>query len=141
MLFDLLSGVWRLKRRIVGSQKGLVLGKATFTPLAEGTLTYKEQGRLRSGGFSYQVEQNYIFEVKSDHNLIVRFSDGQSYLDLRFNGDLEAEGLHICGQDRYQAFYRLKPGQLESHVIVLGPQKDYEIFTSLHKGEPRFSQS
>jgi Family of unknown function (DUF6314) len=94
-------------------------------------LTYRESGELRFGGHRGPASRSLIYRGRADGTADVRFADGRPFyhLDPR-QGTWQAR--HDCGRDEYLlAGRRLDDTTIEERWRVRGPDKDYEITTTL----------
>jgi Family of unknown function (DUF6314) len=130
-----LSGSWLFDRKIEGY--GSMKGVATFTPLDQNRLTYREEVNLELvDGTELQAEREYIYRVRRDgfdvlfkenpprlfHEISLVQREGSEYCG---NAD------HLCGRDNYQSTYTfLLGGTFVIRHIVHGPRKDYTMITT-----------
>lgn len=130
-LFTLLSGDWRLSRRIEDARAGaahMMEGRASFRPDALGRLLYSEAGVLRLGAQEMRAERQMIWEFPGDHALI-RFADGRVFHELRLEAG-EGSARHECGDDLYLGAYDLRdPKAWRVEWRVSGPRKSYRSLT------------
>lgn len=136
-VFGFLEGEWCVERRFEGSYGGAFTGRANFSPEAGGpsTCRYTEQGGLTdSEGKTFDARQSYRYRLV-EGKLQVLKRDGADWTvmhELEFSGDAgqaSASHVHLCGQDRYAATYRIDfAGEAwELAYAVSGPEKDYRI--------------
>jgi hypothetical protein len=151
-----LRGTWRVRRRLVdhaAGTSGSFTGTARWVaaedgadiageePIADNSnrpgdpggpeLAYRESGELRFGGHRGPASRSLIYRGREDGTADVRFADGRPFyhLDPR-PGTWQAR--HDCGRDQYLlAGRRLDAGTIEERWRVRGPDKDYEITTTL----------
>jgi hypothetical protein len=141
-----LLGRWRLHRRLVdhaarcsGTFSGMAQFAPSGSPLDAGRvgvpeLTYREEGELRFGGHRGPASRSLVYRGRPDGTADVFFADGRDFyhLDPR-SGAWRAE--HPCAADHYAMAGRvLRSGELEERWRVRGPDKDYEIRTTLVRG-------
>jgi hypothetical protein len=146
---------WRLDRRLVDHAtacSGTFSGTAQFAPLAAAMITtvssrdvprngsdhggaavlsYHEQGELRFRGHRGSASRSLIYRGRPDGTADVFFADGREFylLDPRSG---RWRGEHQCGADHYAvAGQVLGSGSFEERWRVRGPDKDYEIMTTL----------
>jgi hypothetical protein len=134
MVLDTLRGEWALRRNVhpTGDQ---LIGDAAFAPAGESALAYQESGILRlRDGRELSASRQYRY-CAVGKRVAVQFADGPNtgnmFLNLEFsrkNWGFEATGTHFCGDDAYQAYYRiLDAGSFETVIRVVGPRKAYEL--------------
>lgn len=147
-IFTKLQGKWSfyriLKHRTSGSSLGSVEGTATFTPIKNNLLYYKEEGEfLTPIGEKLQAQREYLYAYNREKDEIEKhFSKngedtGLFYL-LKFqqssSGKTQAiaYGDHVCINDHYRAVYeftkRKEEKILEEFKLkyeATGPNKDY----------------
>jgi len=111
-------------------------GIATFTPLDQERLTYREQGNLRLlNGTELQAEREYIFS-KSDAGFEVFFKEIPPRLFHKVSlstraGGLSGDAAHLCSLDDYRSTYTFLPdGKFVIRHVVSGPRKDYTMITT-----------
>lgn len=130
-----LVGSWSLNRVIEG--QATMQGIATFTPLDEGRLAYREHGSLKlANGITVQAEREYVFSggdggfkvfIREDpprlfHEVLLSASSG---------GELSGHARHFCKPDEYQSAYMFMPdGTFVVRHAVSGPRKDYTMTTT-----------
>lgn len=130
-----LSGRWSLDRAIAGI--GGMRGVATFTPLDQNSLAYREQGSLKLlDGTELQAEREYIYRARRD-GFDVLFKENPVRLfhqvSLRQGEASEYRGSadHLCGGDEYRSTYTFLPnGGFTIRHVVRGLRKDYTIVTA-----------
>jgi hypothetical protein len=130
-----LAGTWLFDRVIEGY--GTMQGLATFSPLDQGRLAYREEGNLRLvDGTEFQAEREYIFGVRVD-GFDVFFKENPPRLfheiSLSSRGGAVRAGSadHLCGPDTYKSTYTFLPdGRFIIQHIVSGPRKDYTMTTT-----------
>lgn len=137
-IFNNLSGTWLITRILQSKKPGLPSGKVTgfakFNPLDKNTLHYVEQGK-------FETEQNESFEVKREN--IYSYEEGSdsiskynsengkkgSLLFKLTTNESKAEGVHLCGNDRYEVFFHFVGAEnfkeFSLTYEVTGPEKDY----------------
>jgi hypothetical protein len=94
-------------------------------------LAYRESGELCFGTHRGPASRSLIYRGRADGTADVRFADGRPFyhLDPR-PGTWQAR--HDCGPDEYLlAGRRLDEATIEERWRVRGPDKDYEITTTL----------
>lgn len=134
MVLDTLRGDWEFRRDVhpTGEQ---FLGAAAFAPTGDSALVYRECGILRLlDGRELSASRQYRY-CAAGSGVAVQFADGPNtgdlFLNLEFsrkNWGFEATGTHFCGDDAYQAYYRiLDAGSFETVIRVVGPRKAYEL--------------
>jgi len=154
-----LRGTWRVERRLTDHAAGTTgsfTGIAQWVAAVDGAdaarvaspapsadnsnrpgerggpeLCYRESGELRFGGHCGPASRSLIYRGRADGTADVRFADGRPFyhLDLR-PGTWQAR--HDCGRDEYLlAGRRLDDATIEERWRVRGPDKDYEITTTL----------
>ena len=135
-VFVFWEGVWTLRRHFEGSYAGTFEGEAEFTAEADGMLAYHytEQGELTDAeGKQFGARQNYRYQLAADKIQVLKqeVSDWTPMHDLEFHMEDDiavARHTHQCGQDYYEAVYRIDfSGQWELAYRVIGPKKDYCI--------------
>jgi hypothetical protein len=130
-----LTGSWSFNRIIEG--QGTMQGLATFTPLDEGRLAYREQGHLTLlNGTALEAEREYIFS-KGDRGFEVFFKENpprlfhEIELAASVGGALSGSAGHLCNLDDYQSTYTfLADGRFVVRHVVSGPRKDYTMTTA-----------
>ena len=139
-----LRGRWRLDRRLAdhaAGRTGTFSGTAQFAPLGDhargagdpgpAALAYCEEGELRFRGHCGPASRSLIYRGRPDGTADVCFADGREFyrLDPR-SGRWRAD--HQCGADHYAvAGQVLGSGTFEERWRARGPDKDYEIITTL----------
>jgi hypothetical protein len=162
---DFLRGGWRIERRMIdyaAGDSGTFDGVARFevarfeeaqpeppaaapghepgsAPPAFGepaALTYHETGELRFRGHRGPASRSLIYRGRPDGTADVFFADGREFYHLDPRSG-RWTGQHPCGRDHYAlAGQLLGDGTLEERWRVRGPDKDYEIFTTLVRACP-----
>ncbi len=135
-----LAGAWSFNRVIEG--QGSMQGLATFTPLDEERLAYREQGRLKlQNGTELEAEREYVFCAR-DRGFDVFFKEKPLRLfhaislSASDGGDLSGSAGHLCNRDNYQSTYTFSvDGGFVVRHVVSGPRKDYAMITTY---TPRF---
>ncbi|WP_426613364.1 DUF6314 family protein [Bradyrhizobium sp. McL0616] len=130
-----LIGSWSFDRLIEG--QATMQGIATFTPLDEGSLAYREQGHLKlQNGTELAAEREYIFS-NSNGGFEVLFKENPPRLfhaislSASMGGELSGRAGHLCNLDDYQSTYTfLADGRIVIRHVVLGPRKDYTMTTT-----------
>jgi uncharacterized protein DUF6314 len=130
-----LIGSWSFKRVIEGQVT--MQGAATFMPLSDGSLAYREQGHLKlSNGTELQAERSYIFS-KGEQGFRVFFEEKpprlfhEISLSASDGGALSGSARHLCNLDDYQSSYTfLADGRFVVRHVVSGPRKDYTMTTA-----------
>ena len=130
-----LIGSWSFDRVIEG--QATMQGIATFTPLNEGSLAYREQGHLKLlDGTELQAEREYIFS-NSNGGFEVLFKENpprlfhEISLSASIGGELSGSAGHLCNLDNYQSTYTfLADGRFVVRHVVSGPRKDYTMTTT-----------
>lgn len=130
-----LTGAWSFNR-VIESQ-ATMQGAATFTPLKDGSLAYREQGHLRlSNGTELQAERSYIFG-KGEQGFRVFFEENPPRLfhaislSASVGGALSGSARHLCNLDDYRSSYTfLADGRFVVRHVVSGPRKDYTMTTA-----------
>jgi hypothetical protein len=129
---DILTGRWRIERRLIDLDAGIAgdfRGHATFAPADDG-LGWTEHGRLRLGGHDSEAGRRLAIVPTAD-GWLVTFEDGRPFHPLDLSG---APVEHRCGDDRYLGEYRvLGPDTLHVTWHVTGPRKDQRIDSSYHR--------
>jgi len=129
-------GCWSLRRHFEGSYIGTFEGAAEFVPESDPILAYhySEQGELTDGeGKRFGARQSYRYHLAADHIQVLKHEGSDWILmhDLEFHledGMAVARHTHLCGQDYYDAVYRIDfSGRWELAYSVTGPEKDYRI--------------
>jgi hypothetical protein len=150
---DFLRGDWRIERRLVDYAAG---GTGTFDGAAQfevarfevarfdaarfealgaapddPALIYHESGELRFGGHRGPASRSLIYRGRPDGTADVFFADGREFYHLDPRSG-HWTGQHPCGRDHYElAGQLLGERTFEERWRVRGPDKDYEIFTTL----------
>jgi uncharacterized protein DUF6314 len=153
-----LCGTWRVERRLADHRSGSAgwfRGTARFEPprredppdnskrragepdgvAGEDELAYREEGELAFGEHRGPACRSLIYRRRPDGTADVLFADGREFyrLDPR-PGRWQAR--HPCGRDEYVLYGRvLSPGVFEERWQVSGPDKDYEIMTTLTRAD------
>lgn len=130
-----LTGSWSFNRVVEG--QGTMQGIAIFTALDEGSLAYREQGRLKLlNGTELQAERAYIFS-KSEQGFEVFFKENpprlfhEISLSASVGGALSGSAGHSCNLDDYRSTYTfLANGRFAVRHVVSGPRKHYTITTA-----------
>ena len=130
-----LIGSWSFDRLIEG--QATMQGIATFTPLNEGSLAYREQGHLKLlDGTELEAEREYIFS-NSNGGFEVLFKENpprlfhEISLSASIGGELSGSAGHLCNLDNYQSTYTfLADGRFVVRHVVSGPRKDYTMTTT-----------
>ena len=130
-----LIGSWSFNRLIEG--QATMQGIATFTPLDERRLAYREQGHLKLlNGAELEAEREYIFS-NSDGGFEVFFKENprrlfhEISLSASVGGALSGSAGHLCNLDNYQSSYTfLADGRFVVRHVVSGPRKDYTMTTT-----------
>jgi hypothetical protein len=130
-----LIGSWSFNRLIEG--QATMQGIATFMSLNEGSLVYREQGRLKlHNGTELQAERAYIFS-NSSGGFDVFFKENPPRLfhaislSAYLGGELSGSAAHLCNLDDYQSTYTfLADGRFVVRHVVSGPCKDYTMTTT-----------
>ena len=134
-----LAGSWSFDRVIEG--QATMQGRATFAPLGEERLVYREQGTLRlPNGTELQAEREYVFG-KSEGGFDVFFKEEPLRLFHRISlhgaDELAGDASHLCNLDTYRSSYSFRPdGQFTIRHVVSGPRKDYTMTTVYTRIEP-----
>ena len=134
-LLSRLCGRWSFERSIYGH--GSMTGTATFTPIDNKYVAYREEGTLRlTNGAEVEAEQEYIYGQRQD-GFDVFFKENSPRL---FQGislapssgaELHGGADHLCGEDCYRSTYEfLANGQFVIRHVVRGPCKDYAMVTT-----------
>jgi hypothetical protein len=143
-----LLGAWRVERHLADHRsgaRGTFDGTASWLPpgqelscqelsyreLSCQELGYREQGELCFGGHRGPASRSLIYRAGPDGAADVCFADGREFyrLDPR-PGQWRAQ--HQCGRDLYEVTGRLLgAGTFEERWRARGPDKDYEITTTL----------
>jgi hypothetical protein len=135
----LLRGTWRVERRLTDHRTGSAgwfRGTARFEPAGPDELAYHESGELAFGEHRGPASRRLIYRRRPDGTADVFFADGREFyrLDPR-PGWWQAR--HPCGRDEYVLAGRvLGERAFEEHWRVRGPDKDYEIMTTLTRTYP-----
>jgi hypothetical protein len=130
-----LIGSWSLNRIVEG--QGTMQGIAIFTPLDEGSLAYREQGRLKLlNGTGLQAERENSFS-ECDQGFDDYFKQNpprlfhEISLSASVGGELCGSARHVCNLDNYQSTYTFLPdGRFVVRHVVSGPRKHYTITTA-----------
>lgn len=132
-----LCGSWRVSRKLWDKKRqqcGVFHGTVAFSQ-ADDALLYREQGRLRFGGFEGFAYRGYRFEFTSRRRARIRFDDGRlfHFLDLT-SGHFETT--YDCGLDEYLGvFTALASDRWEARWRVRGVRKDLLIDSHYTKSE------
>ena len=134
-----LAGSWSFDRVIEG--QATMQGRATFTPLGEGSLAYREQGTLRlPNGTELQAEREYIFRTcESGFDVFFKEEPPRLFHRISLHGaaELAGDASHLCNLDTYRSSYSFRPdGQFTIRHVVSGPRKDYTMTTVYTRIEP-----
>ena len=129
-----LAGSWSFDRVIEGQAH--VRGLATFLPLEEGRLAYREQGRLKlRNGTELDAEREYVFRAR-DRGFDVFFKEvplrlfHTIELAASVGGGLNGSAIHLCNPDQYQSTYTFTAdGSFVVRHVVSGPRKSYTMRT------------
>ena len=134
-VFAALPGVWSLQREFAPGL-GTMTGTARFTPVRDGVLRYREDGRATfRGGHTGDAFREYDYLLDPDGTIRVCFVEpgaaGRPLPALRFDGSLaEAVDTHLCGADSYVGRYAFAlPDRFTVDMDVRGPAKDYSTHT------------
>jgi hypothetical protein len=133
-----LRGTWRVERQLVDhadGASGTFTGTAEWAPAGQRELAYHEQGELSIRGHTGPASRSLRYRGRPDGSADVLFADGRPFyhLDLR-TGRWQA--VHDCGADQYVLSGQLlAPGLFSERWHVHGPDKDYEIMTTLARTE------
>ena len=130
-----LIGSWSFNRVIEG--QATMQGIATFTPLDQRRLAYRERGHLKlSNGTELEAEREYIFN-NSNGGFEVFFKENpprlfhEISLSASVGGALSGSAGHLCNLDNYQSSYTfLADGRFVVRHVVSGPRKDYTMTTT-----------
>lgn len=130
-----LAGTWSFDRVIDG--QGTMQGIATFSPLDQERLAYREQGKLKLlNGAELHAEREYIFG-KSDSGFEVYFKENpprlfhEISLVSRVGGGHTGDASHLCNLDNYRSSYAFLPDDtFVIRHVVSGPLKDYTMTTT-----------
>ena len=142
-----LVGSWSLDRVIAG--QGSMQGIATFTPLDEMSLAYREQGRLTLlDGTALEAEREYVFR-ESGRGFEVFFKETPLRLfhaislSASGGGAMRGSAGHLCNLDHYRSSYTFRgDGSFVICHVVSGPRKDYTMVTTYtRRGRGRGSSS
>lgn len=150
----LLQGNWRLARRITSLHDGaelgaVILGTASFLPVAEAPLDllYREAGQVQLPGkaTALRFERSYLYTFESERSATVRFYESKPsggehlklFHSLAFGDDGRARASHRCVEDLYEVeFDFCSESELASRWVVRGPEKAYEIASTLSRDGP-----
>jgi hypothetical protein len=131
---EFLRGRWRVERLITDHATGMTGrfdGTADFAETEPGTLEYREQGELRFGTYRGEASRRLIYRARPDGTADVYFGDGRDFYHLD-PGPGRWTGQHPCGRDHYAlTAERLGPATFRERWQVSGPDKDYELSTTL----------
>jgi hypothetical protein len=146
LVAERLPGRWSLERVVEGkhSQQGSMQGVATFRPLGNGAIAYREEGRLRlPDGETFDAFRDYLYGRAPD-GFAVFFAETPPRLfhDIRLHhgeaGALAGEAEHLCGQDHYSTQYAFHAdGRFVIRHDVRGPRKAYRMTTWYERMELR----
>lgn len=150
----LLQGNWRLARRITSLHDGaelgaVILGTASFLPVAEAPLDllYREAGQVQLPGkaTALRFERSYLYTFESERSATVRFYESKPsggehlklFHSLAFGDDGRARASHRCVEDLYEVeFDFCSESELASRWVVRGPEKAYEVASTLSRDGP-----
>ncbi|MDX1575485.1 MAG: DUF6314 family protein [Kiloniellales bacterium] len=133
-----LTGAWEIRRSLddrLRGERGSFEGRATFSRGEDGTLAYREEGRLALGGFETLAHQRYHYAFpafdraphRPPQRAEVRFADGRPFHELDLGDGLWTAG-HRCGADVYRGRFRaFGPDRWWVRWIVTGPLKDQAL--------------
>ncbi|HEY0328413.1 MAG TPA: DUF6314 family protein [Rhodopseudomonas sp.] len=134
-VFGNLVGKWSLDRTIEGH--GSMQGAATFTPIDQDNLAYREEGIFKLlDGTELPAEQEYIFRVREGgFDVLFKENPPRLFLEISLAQDDSSKYLgcasHLCGRDTYQSTYTFLPnGDFVIRYVVGGPRKDYTMLTT-----------
>jgi hypothetical protein len=133
-----LSGSWSFDRTIEGH--GSMKGVATFTPLGQDSLAYREEGHLKLvGGTELQAEREYIYRVRQNgFDVLFKESPPRLFHEISLvqrGSEYCGNANHLCGLDTYQSTYTfLAGGNFVIRHVVHGPRKDYTMTTTYSRG-------
>lgn len=134
-VFAALTGRWRLSREFAPGI-GTMTGVARFSPVRDGVLHYREDGRITfGGGRTGDAYREYHYLLDPDGTIRVCFVEpgtfGRTLHALNLDGTVaEAVDTHLCGADTYVGRYAFAlPGRFTVDMDVRGPAKDYATHT------------
>ena len=129
----LLTGLWRLTRRIEDARAGethLMEGEASFSADGPARLDYRETGTLHSPAGTFQAERAMIWHFTAGAARVA-FADGRLFHALELEGGI-CTARHECGDDLYLGQYDFRDrAAWRVRWRVSGPRKDYRS-DSLH---------
>jgi len=138
MILGSLTGSWLLRRSIDNGAS--MSGTATIARQGTGGFAYHERGWLRlTDGQEIDAERRYLFE-ECDGGFSVFFAESPPRLFHRvvldpIGSSLVGEGMHLCGDDRYDSRYRFDAdGSFTIEHAVSGPRKRYTMETLYTRG-------
>ncbi|WP_342269860.1 DUF6314 family protein [Rickettsia endosymbiont of Orchestes rusci] len=140
-IFSQLPGKYFIKR-IIGKY-GIGEGVAYFLKNDTDSLLYKEELEINYHTIDYKIaavkEYQYIFEDNKITKYFISKENNNLFYQLNFTAHsllLQATGIHVCNQDRYEATYTfLESDSFILNYQILGPEKDYTITTDFRKIE------
>ncbi len=127
------AGIWLFRRSVDNGAS--MIGTATIAGHDDRQWNYHEHGQLRlASGQMIEGERRYIFEQRCG-GFSVLFAESPPRLFHRIvlhrmGSCLVGDGLHLCGDDRYDTRYEFRPdGSFVVAHAVHGPRKRYAITT------------
>jgi len=130
-----LEGGWRIVRTLRDKKRrtrGTFHGAASFSPSGQ-ALRYREDGRVKFGGFDGSAFREYHYAFPSSHCAHVCFADGHLFhvLDLT-RGHFETT--YACGPDTYEGLFTVPAAdRWEARWKVCGERKELNIVSCYEK--------
>lgn len=129
------KGNWAFHRTVNGTSQ--MNGHASFVPLQDTVpaYSYYEKGTHKEADLSFYREYIYCL---TENGIEVYFASQKKKLDffytLNFDSHKKANAQHVCGNDRYEAYYTFMNEKKFSLAFnVKGPRKDFVIQTTFLK--------
>lgn len=128
-----LAGDWHLTRTFEPGI-GTFTGTATFSPVADDVLHYREEGELQlTDGHRGQAWREYDYRLVGDeiHICFAGTASAGKLLHRLRPGDGATTDVHLCVADTYTGHYDLSalPGRFVVEMDVHGPKKAYSSRT------------
>jgi hypothetical protein len=132
-----LCGCWNFSRTI--SNGSFAEGVAIFSEKgADDESLYREEGFLTTEAKTkHAFWKEYIYRLCGGQiQVFFKENPPRLFHTLRFGKEREAQGEHLCLLDQYKATYYFENAKVFSlSYQVLGPSKNYQIYTTFTKME------